>query len=333
LLAAALAATPAAARSFDGITILSFDGNHGPGGDAIARGDRIIVFVSSRGAYASVSDSFQGRRSCLAAVVPNSFTGRSISFGVDAPLELRRQRTRTLCPKFTLTFEGPKTVRVSAGQTYSRAQRVLVQVPFVGVDFGAAHFTRSEIRGVRLGPVPDPSEVGALRPNHGEAYKIFRRQVGENGNYGTLVQGKAAAAEITGWPWDVLFNFRFSRKYDQPVASSAFRDAAIEHWGQPSSERPGRLVWIYDLAGKLVRVSDPMTNSCRATVDPWLKVYNGVFSHIDPNAVSGDLGPWGCSVILEVGASTSDAGVGGFNILAWSGYTMALNHFFQRIEE
>ena len=117
------------------------------------------------------------------------------------------------------------------------------------------------------------------------------------------------------------------------MTSAAFRDAAIERYGPPSSERPGNLVWLYDLAGNLVRLSDPMTNSCRATAEYWLAHDGATIDHVNPNANSSDFGPWGCSLIMEMGSRPSDQGVGGFTLRLWSGYAIALNHFFQRLGE
>lgn len=334
--AATLVAAPiAGAQTFDGITIITFDGNSGPGREAIAKGDHIVTFVSARGAYAAVATNVRGvRRGCIAEAVPGSYTGRSITFGVDAPIERRKLKLDTLCPSFTLTFEAPDSVRVAAANGYSRRQQVVVRIPLVAVDFGAPHFARHEVRGVRLGPVLEPADVGPLRQSSAsDRHKLFRRQVDEAGSYRALVQGYAVAAEITGWPWDVVAQLRFSRDYEQKVTSEAFRDAALQRYGPPSAERPGYLVWLYDLAGHLVRLSDPMTNGCRATADYWLKHDGTNIGHVDPNANSSDFGPWGCSVIMELGARRSDQGVDGFTMRMWSGYALALNHFFQRLEE
>ena len=331
-----LAAAPiAGAQTFDGITIITFDGNRGPGREAIANGDHIVTFVSARGAYAAVATNFRGiRRGCIAEAVPGSYTGWSITFGIDAPIERRKFKLDTLCPSFTLTFEDRDSVRVAAANGYSRRQQVVARIPLVAVDFSAPHFARHEIRGVRLGPVLEPADVGPLRQSGAsDHHKLFRRQVGEAGSYRTLVQGNAVAAEITGWPWDVASELRFSWEYEQKATSEAFRDAALQRYGPPSAERPGYLVWLYDLAGNLVRLSDPMTNGCRATAEYWLKHDGTNIGHVDANANSSDFGPWGCSVIMELGARRSDQGVDGFSIRLWSGYALALNHFFQRLEE
>ena len=109
--------------------------------------------------------------------------------------------------------------------------------------------------------------------------------------------------------------------------------SSATRYGPPSSERPGNLVWLYDLAGNLVRLSDPMTNSCRATAEYWLAHDGATIDHVNPNANSSDFGPWGCSLIMEMGSRPSDQGVGGFTLRLWSGYAIALNHFFQRLDE
>jgi hypothetical protein len=76
-----------------------------------------------------------------------------------------------------------------------------------------------------------------------------------------------------------------------------------------------------------------MTNRCRVTAEYWLKHDGTNISHVDPNANSSHFGPWGCSIIMELGARSGDQAVGGFSLRLWSGYVIALNHFLQRLEE
>lgn len=114
IIALILSGATYAESSFDGITIISFEGKMG--NDAIADGDHIIVFVSGKGSYVSVATEFRGiRRGCISAAESGSYTGNSIRFGVPGELRQRKYKQDTLCPQFSLQFEDEQTVRVRAG--------------------------------------------------------------------------------------------------------------------------------------------------------------------------------------------------------------------------
>ena len=258
-----------------------------------------------------MATSFRGsRRGCLAEAVPGSYTGRSIAFGIDAPLERRRFKLETLCPTFTLTFEDAQNMRVAAGDRYSRRQQVVARIPLVAIDFGAPHFVHHEIRGVRTRPSARPggprSAAGQRRPVQGLSPPGRRERLLRHARSGQRRRRRGHRLA-----WDVLYDLRFSRDYKQSVTSIAFRKAALERYGPPSSERPGYLVWIYDLAGNLVRLPDPMSNSCRATAEYWLAHDGTRIDHVDRDANSNDLGPWGCSLIMEMGARAAIRSVDG----------------------
>jgi len=337
LLASAINFQMVRAQTFDGITIIDFPGAQGR--EAIADGDHIITFVSERGSYAAVATNFRGkRRGCIAAAVPGSYTGSSIKFGVEGDLGARRQGLSTLCPTFSLRFDGQNDVRVEAGPRYSREHRIVAHIPLRPIDFGAPHFMRHEVRGVRLGPVLNPDDLGPLPAKtyaNSYAYKNFRHDVGVEAGKKRLVQGRAAPAEVTGWPWDVLYSANYYREYEQMNTIEGLRDAVIRQYGQPSSESTDRnyWVWLYDLDGNLVQPGSE-SDSCAITADYWLKyVPGGSVDHVNRNANMDDFGPWGCSLIMELNARGGSGGVKQYSVYMMSGYAMAMNHFFQQIEE
>ena len=325
--------TPAAAaESLDGITIIEFAG----GQDALPGGDHIVTFVSSRGSYAAVARPPAGR-GCLAAAVPGSYTGRSISFGVDAPLEARRFRLDTLCPRFSLTVDGDG-VRVQVGERYSRRHAVVAHVPFAALDFGAPHFVRHEIRGVRLGPVLASEDLGPLRPArypNQYAYRSFRRAVGMEAGKPRAVDGYAAAAEITGWPWDVLYLARYRREYEEPVSLPGLQQALFDQLGTPSSESADGMqwFWIYDLEGNLVQPGSS-SSACGGTERYWVSQdAERRVTSLAAQANKQDFGAWGCSLMVDINARSSSGGATHYSVYMVSGYAMAMNHFFQRITE
>jgi hypothetical protein len=326
---------PATANdSFDGISIIAFAGGH----DVLPGGDHIVTFVSSRGSYAAVLQNFAGtRRGCLAGEVPGSYTGRSIEFGVDGDLTARRYRLDTLCPRFSLTLEDGG-VRVRAGERYSRRHPIVARVPLVALDFGASHFVRHEVRGVRLGPVLSPDDLGPVRPARGPtayAFRNFRRDVGVEAGKPRNVQGYAAPAAITGWPWEVLYAASYRREYEEAVRLEGLREALFRQYGPPSSQAPDDMqwFWVYDLDGHLVTPGDT-SGACAETVGYWLTYdSNGRITGLKAHSNRFDFGAWGCSLLMDVNARSSSGGVTHYSVDMVSGYAMAMSHFFQRIAE
>lgn len=333
MLGAVLTPAVALAQGFDGITIIAF--KDAGGASAIAPGDHIVVFVTARGSFAAVTDG-SGKPGCVSSAVPGSYTGRSIAFGVEGTVAERAHRLDRLCPIFTLHDEGADMVRVRAGSSYSQRHEVVARVPFRAIDFGAAHFARHNVRGVRIGPVED-RELGPLRGSDFQDHvRNFARQVGKPGESGARVQGYAAPAAVTGWPWDVLYYARFHQEFETKVASDGFREAVRRTYGEPSSEHPdsGYMAWLYDLDGKLATSSERGENLCLRTAEFWAAYdARGFITSTGWQANSTDLGPWGCSLMMEITPNRSDGGVVGYALTLGSGYVRAINHFFQRLED
>jgi hypothetical protein len=328
------AAAAAVGETMDGITIIDFAG----GQNALPGGDHIVTFVSSRGSYAAVAQDFGGtRRGCLATDVPGSYSGRSISFGIEGPLDVRRYRLDTLCPRFTLTLEGDG-VRVQVPPHYSRRHRVAARVPLASIDFGAPHFRRHEVKGVRLGPVLTPEDLGPVRPASGPnayVYRGFRRDVGIEAGKLRNVQGYAAPADVTGWPWDVLYLARYRREYEEPVSLPGLRQALFDQLGTPSSESADGMqwFWIYDLQGNLVQPGSS-SSACGGTARYWVSQdAEGRVTSLAAQANMQDFGAWGCSLMVDINARSSSGGATHYSVYMVSGYAMAMNHFFQRITE
>ena len=325
-------------QSFDGITIIEFADSDGHA--AIASGSHIVTFVSSRGSYgAVVSDRKGGHEGCQSLAEPGSYSGSSITFGMAADKRARKQGLRTYCPSFTLRFEDASTVRVEAGNRYSQRQKVIAHIPLRAIDFGAAHFTRHDLKGVVLGPVLNDEELGPLsRGGVSDKYKNFNRKVGQRGPYPNNVMGRAAAAEIMGWPWDVLFNARLIEKFEQKSTFESFKRVVLKRYGKPGSvyEKSDYMyaLWMYDLDGRQITLDEPATNSCRATAEFSMKYdVRGWATEFDWGPNSNDLGPWGCSVVMDLRFKSGDGGVDGYSAMIMSGYAKAMNHFFQRIEQ
>lgn len=338
-----MSAAEAHAQSFDGITIVAFADEAGK--NPIAYGEHIVTFVSARGSYAAVVARKGTHGGCQSLAVPGSYTGSSIAFGVAADGAARRHRLQTYCPPFTLQFEDADTMRIEAPsdpatgrKEYASRQKVIAHVPLRAIDFESAAFTGHDLKGVRLGPVLNGEDVGGLTVRVGDSkedrYKGFQRHVIAGDGSRRAVLGRAAAAEVTGWPWDVLYFAQYIEELERKSTSEAFEEAVRERYGEPSSrfEQTGYKLWAYDLDGRKLAFDEAGSDECRATIEFWVKTdplkrINGFGWELN----SHDIGPWGCSVIMELSANRGDGGLSGYSIRAASGYVWAISHFLQRI--
>lgn len=344
LVAAALSgAAPAAAQTFDGITIIRFSDEGGK--RAIADGDHIVTFVSARGSYGAVVAPRGSHAGCQALAVQGSYTGASIGFGMAVdPVVARQLQLKTYCPVFSMQFEDAETVRITVpdyygpGKNYETSQKVVAHIPFHSVDFESEPFTRHDIKGVRIGPLLETQGLSGLGGSSGgsDRHRFLTRQVTTMQGKETALQGRAAAAEITGWPWDVLYFANYSENFGAASTFDAFKEAVVERYGQPSSiyDESGFMLWLYDLDGRKLGIGDPDPSGCRATAEFWMQA--------DPlKRVTGmgwdfggsDIGPWGCSLVMNLSPDRSSGGVRGYWVQVGSGYVMAMNHFLQRIEQ
>lgn len=333
------------AQSFDGITIIEFADEAGK--NPIAYGEYIVTFVSARGSYAAVVPRKGTHGGCQSLAVPGSYTGSSIAFGLAADEVVRTHRLQTYCPPFTLRFEDVGTMRIeapadlAAGRAaYATRQKVVAHVPLRAVDFESAPFARHDLKGVRLGPILNGEDVGGLTVRVGDSqedrYKGFQRQVAAGDGVRRAVLGRAAAAEVTGWPWDILYFAQYSEELERKSTSEAFDEAVLERYGEPSSlyEQSGYRLWVYDLDGRKLSFDEAGSDACRATLEFWLKADPLKRVHgLDWEFNSYDVAPWGCGVIMELNANPGDGGVSGYSIRAASGYIMAINHFLQRVDD
>jgi hypothetical protein len=339
------------AAPLDGITIVRFSDDKFAGGflSLIAADDPaamqkdtltgmiyLVTFVSSRGSYgAVVSDRPGYYGGCTSLAIPGSYTGTTITFGMDASAVVRKQRLETYCPTFTLRLEDAATVRVTAGNQLSSQMNIVARIPLRAVDFESAHFVKHDLKGVRLGPVKNRGELNPLRAaGYGLRYKGFRRQVKASSGQANNILGHAAAAEMTGWPWDVLYYAQFTEKFPSYSTFAAFNDAVVEKYGEPSSRHGAYMLWIYDLEGQKISLSQT-PNACQSTLDLWVKYdqlrrAHGMDWRIDKGH---DLSPWGCSLIMEINGNQQSGGVSGYRVQALSGYAMALNYFSQQVEK
>jgi hypothetical protein len=168
----------------------------------------------------------------------------------------------------------------------------------------------------------------------GDRSRGFQRKPKGNDRPQAVILGKAAASQITGWPWDVLYWMQHSSKLEQLSTRQAFRDAVKERYGEPSAmqEESGYSLWVYDLDGKKLDLSADSGGICRRSADFWIEYdQKGVAQKVNWNDRTGDLGPWGCSMMFELNPRHESGGVSGYYMRAACGYAMAINHFLQQV--
>jgi hypothetical protein len=296
------------------------------------------VFAAARGVYVAVVPSWGGHGGCMSAgASPGS--GASLTVGLAADQRIRQQGLNTVCPAFSVQFEDKDTVRIDVPEpAFSGQKKVVAHIPIKPMDAETAPFARHDVKGVKLGPIAaGAKELGPLTmPGYSEPqHRGFQRAVGSGRLAGTVL-GRAAAAATTGWRTDVLYSAQYTDRFEQKTTAEAFRAAVLERYGNPGFEfgNSGYMVWLYDTEAQPLRLDDAATNPCRATAEFWLeKDGAGRPMRLKWDFGGYDLGPWGCSLIMELFPNRDDGGISGYNVRTVSGHAMAVNHFMQRIDQ
>lgn len=335
---------PAESQDFDGITIIEIADQDGPrliAGTPGAAGPYIVTYVAQAGTYASLGDGRQ--RACVAWARDGSYSGSSITFGASPTEQTSRLITPHICRPFKLDMSTPGTVRVQVGNAYRQRHRVLARIPLVAMDWGRALYARYAVRGVRLGPLPAvqaalPEEAVARLSPLERSYRGIRKPFSVSISPGDpqdsrTVTGLAAAAEVTGWPWDVLIAARSVRLLPQRSSvadlEAAFADrygtASLSDAAPPTSHRLH--YWLVDLSGRKLDGPVRGAGDCLATKPLWEREASLV-------NLNGDIGPWNCALVLRLRDHRDSRGwVRKYELEAISGYAAGLNHFFRRLEE
>ena len=350
----------ALAQSFDGITIIELadqDGQHILNGKGGGSNPYLVTYVASNGTYAAVEDG--NKRSCVAWAQKGSYTGRSITFGTPPTEQSVKLFYPSICLPFTLRYETPDTVSVDADNKYDaqdgplakdaqrvhykRRHHVIAHVPLVAVDWRLPFYSKLAIKDVRLGPLSamraalNGTPKITLYPLE-STYRGVRKPItivrtpNDRQNSRT-VSGYVAAAEVMGWPWDVLYGAWYKEYLPHRSSVKAFDEAVVQQYGPPSLKETvkssARRVqyWFVDLSGRQIGLDEAGPNNCLATKKLWEQ--EGSLSGINV-----DIGPWGCAAVVRLADDGNSRGmVSEYNIEAVSGYTAALNHFLRRLDE
>jgi hypothetical protein len=334
-------------------------------------GTYIVTFVSGMGSYAALLGGFGSGRLCVAWAVETSYTGQSITFGLPASVA-SMEATPEICQPFTLTYEDAETIRIDARNKFARsggplseaadmvsyggAHRIVARVPLVPLDWGQRIFDTHTIKGVRLGPLP-AVEAALSGQRVTISVSDMKRQMIYRKGFEAVVEdqsgaseqvrvgGYVAAKEVLGWPWDVVYGAWLQEGIAE-TTREAFEGAVSERYGTQSLRYLNdagqfQLLWIYDLAGRQLTANsdepDPTgrrfladaatPDNCLAVgADQWLGKQG--FADI----VNRDIGPWGCPLIMTLTYDGRRGVVDSYRIEMVSGYALALNHFFTRLE-
>lgn len=352
-----IAMAEARSQTFDGITFIELGVNEdlnailGRAGHA----EYIVTFVSAQGTYAAVGG--RNGRSCVAWAQAGSYTGDSITFGLPQSKQSMKLVFPIICMPFTLRYEGPETVRVEAmnkfepfGESaqiarYSRKRKVIARIPLIAFDWGLPVFSRYRIKGVKLGPLPaltaelggntdvKLSELGPTRFGKIKFFRVTMHNPSDRANP-TTVGGRVVAAEVMGWPWDVLYMASYQERLPQRSFTEAFDRAVVERYGEPSLEMPRTQssaevysFWFFDLDGRQIKLDGAAPGNCLATWDHRKVVRKRSGIEVD------DMGLWGCALVMRLTHNGNHGSVSEYSVEVTSGYAMALNHFLGRLEE
>jgi hypothetical protein len=316
----------------------------------------IVTFVSPQGSYASLVSLFGagGERICVAWAADVKSGAGPTAFGLPPTSATKAvARNPTICEPFELSYDSVGTLRLSVGNAYEHSPKVVAHVPLLEPNWEAPHFARHNVKKISLGPADKATaavgdgvrvRIGRLQQWFGFQYrKSFEARLpaaagaGREGtaSRASLVRGHVAAGEVIGTPTDVLYALRLREPNLQPVTAGAFEEAVVDEYGPTSLEigasdsrfGKARFFWLYDLAGARLEEDDASPANCLATAEQWL-----------PNQASlvdfaGDIGPWGCSLVMAMDKEGRPDVVDGYSLEVVSGYVLGLNHFQARVKQ
>lgn len=138
------------------------------------------------------------------------------------------------------------------------------------------------------------------------------------------INGRVAAAEVTGWQSDILYDATYAENFPQPILKEVFASAAEDRYGPPTQTDPDAsggtvMSWYFDLNGRQISVADTAPGNCLATRESWIGLQ-------DVGEAKGGVGPWGCLLILTVTHDGARGLVRRYIVQAADGYAMAANH-------
>jgi hypothetical protein len=350
------------AQSFDGITIVELSDAAADviKGHSLGSSPYLVIYASDKGTYAAVGDGRDERnRSCVAWADAAEPTGETLVFGLPPSEQSLKLVFPSVCLPFSVSFSGADKVKIEATNMfetisgpldarareirYSGDHDILARVPNVALDWSVAAFSRYDIKGIRLGPLPALKAVlgadvefdlGPLRAFASGPRKRLRITTPNPADRtdSTTVNGEVVGADMLGWPADVLYRAEYTERLTQKALTEVFEEAIVDRYGDPGRSAPGRggglrnLYWFFDLNGRRLSVGESAVTNCLATRDYWI-------DGVDLTAAKGDIGPWGCSLIVLLIHDGEGGVVRRYSIEAASGYIMALNHFAMRLEE
>ena len=105
-----------------------------------------------------------------------------------------------------------------------------------------------------LSGLRNPSDASTPVDRH----RFLTRQVTSMQGEKAALRGRAAAAAITGWPWDVLYFADYSENFGATSTYDALKEVVFERYGEPSSiyDDFGFMLWLYDVDGKKLGIED-----------------------------------------------------------------------------
>lgn len=351
-------ASAASQGPFGGITIIELQDPIGaaqldPWGKPdmlVNRPSYVVVFLAPEGSYASLTD-VEGR-TCFSWLT-EARSSDTLVFAVDTGG--MKDPTLRICRPFTLHLENPSTVHVESGN-YSRSRRILSHVAPTTPEWNLEAIQKLDVNGIRLGPVE--SAVSRVSPQGkpkvfvstggNEALRQFQAtfpMTKPGQRYGEVVHGYVAGRRHTNWPSDVLFQAWYQESFVQPATVEAFDAVLMDRYGPPSvqglsnslgASKDILMQWFYDLNGRQLAERDATNSSCLAVRPAFTERSRDFPLFFNADRLDmGDIGPWGCSVLMTVSRPnySKSMGVSGYRLDAVQGLAMGISHFKSRLGE
>jgi hypothetical protein len=292
--------------------------------------------------------------------VPGSHTAEKISFGLPASTATMTTVTPKVCQPFTLTHDGPETVRIDADNKfsndgplapaaqplhYSARHPIAARIPLRSLPWDMPIFAKHDVKGIRLGPAATAADklkgeveakIGPLRLSPLGSRRDYQarltKQRNQFGNF--VVNGHVAPAAIVGGTEDVLYAAWIAERFDQAAPTETFEQVVAERYGKASQDASQKgspvrlLIWNYDLDGRQMGPEGAKPPVCLPIEGLWSNwgKENSLESY------SGDIGPWGCSLVMMLNYNSGGT-VTEYRVEAVSGYALALNQMAMRMRE
>lgn len=361
-------------RPFQGTTIVALDGNDARiaiAGEYMRNPTPpdwyLVTHVSDRGTYASIAS--RGERKCIAWSAAGIQENQSITFGIKFDDYEGSPNGTPWCQPFTLHWLGDAKVRLVAQNEVSAfgkkggpetrlyshdgTHRIVAWAPTLEPNFENSVYQLNAIHGIKLGPletvaVKPGGQIAGPRnaPMDGVDFFSARFESFPDQDYGGFVQGEIALASAANLANDTLVTSFSHDQLPQFVEAQSIVDSLAQSLGPPTAgdqiktSNRAKVVWLYDLSGKLLSPEEGSLRNCLGPLDLWDPYWHTLIG-------AGDIGPWNCALVTFLKMNFVDIGyepgppakrtyigqIDNYRVETMAGHALGIAHFSLRMQQ